>query len=313
MAVAELHGRVMGCRLQLIGVDADPRLLHRARARLEELECRWTRFSPGSDISRLNQRAAGRPVAVTVEPDTVTLLQRMIEGWRATDGRYNPTILRRLVDSGYSASRTDPSRVTALPPWAGTEMALDGIEVDVERCLVTLPSGMVLDAGGIGKGLAADLTVSWLLEAGAGGALVSIGGDLAMAGSTPTDDGWIIDVEHPDPSDGVLCSLAVAGGGVATSSTVSRTWSTAGSTHHHVIDPLSGGESTTDLAAVTVLAPTAWQAEVFATSALLLGSDGAVDELERHGFDGLAVTRLGDVVCTYDLRELDRRTEAGAR
>lgn len=303
----------MGCRLHVIGVDADPTLLHAARARLEQLERRWTRFAPDSDISRLNQRAPGPAVTVMVEADTITLLQRMIEGWRATDGRYNPTVLCRLVASGYVASRTDSTRVTVLPPWAGPEMALDGIEIDVVRRLVTLPPGMVLDAGGIGKGLAADLTVSWLLGAGAGGALVSIGGDLAMGGTPPTADGWIIEVEHADRSDGVLCSLAVAGGGVATSSIVSRTWTTAGSTHHHVIDPVSGGESTTDLAAVTVLAPSAWQAEVFATSALLVGTRGAVDELERHGLDGMAIDRCGNVLCTYDLRELDRVMEAGVR
>ena len=89
-----------------------------------------------------------------------------------------------------------------------------------------------------------------------------------MAGRPVTDDGWLVTVEQPDPADGVLCTLAISGGGVATSSTRSRRWVLDGVERHHQIDPRTGRPSTTDLAAVTVIARAGWLAEVHATAAL---------------------------------------------
>ena len=132
------------------------------------------------------------------------------------------------------------------------------IDVDPDRTS-TVPAGVVVDAGGIGKGLAADLTVAKLLADGAHGALVGIGGDLAMAG-TPRCRRM---AGHPQnsPTRRRPCTLAVSGGGVATSSTRSRRWTIGGQSRHHVIDPAAGASSTTDLATVTVIARSGWLAE----------------------------------------------------
>jgi thiamine biosynthesis lipoprotein len=168
------------------------------------------------------------------------------------------------------------------------------------------PAAVAVDPGGIGKGLAADLVAGALIEAGATGALVSVGGDLAMAGSPPEPAGWRIEVEQPVDGGGVLCTLVVDGGGVATSSTRSRRWEVAGRSHHHVIDPATGTESATDLASVTVFARSGWLAEAFATAALLAGSAAVLHELRRHEVSGVAVTLDGSVLATPDLEPVVR-------
>ena len=145
---------------------------------------------------------------------------------------------------------------------------------------------MTLDPGGIGKGLAADLVVASLLAKGAEGVLVSLGGDLAAAGTSPTTDGWLVDIEDPLDTERVVRTVTISGGGVATSSTTIRRWSAPdGGIHHHVIDPRTGRPSTTDLAAVTVVAPCGWQAEAAATALLLSGTAGLIADartLERR-------------------------------
>jgi thiamine biosynthesis lipoprotein len=193
---------------------------------------------------------------------------------------------------------------------------LHDLEIDPTSNLVTVPPGLTLDPGGIGKGLAADMAVARLLAAGATGAMAEIGGDLAMAGTPVDPAGWLVDVEHPDPADGVLCSLAISGAGgagVATSSTRSRRWMLDGVEHHHQIDPDTEGPSATDLAAVTVIAPAGWSAEVHATAALSSGSVGVLAYLGGHGLSGIAVVH-GDasVLTTPDLADVRMNTAATA-
>lgn len=301
MAVVEHRFRVMASEAHVVLVDAPEHLGSEARRQLERLEEIWSRFLPASDVTRLNARA-GR--AVPVDPDTLTLVTTMVEAWRRTDHRYDPTLLPALVASGYGASIEDPTRVSALAEHARSGGDLDAVDIDVVASTVTLPPGMAIDPGGIGKGLAADLVVARFLAAGAAGALVAVGGDLAMAGRPASARGWQVAVERPDPNEPVLGTLAVSGGGVATSSTRSRRWRHDGEGRHHVIDPVTAGVSGTDLATVTVVAATGWLAEAHATAALLAGADGVLDHLRRHGLDGVACANDGRVLTSAGLSGL---------
>ena len=169
------------------------------------------------------------------------------------------------------------------------------VMIDPATSAVMVPTGVGLDPGGIGKGLAADLVVIELLAGGTGGALVSVGGDLAAAGTAPTPEGWLVAVEHPLDSSREFMTLALEAGGIATSSTLTRTWSQNGDRRHHVIDPATGTCATTDLAAVTVIARAGWEAEAHATAALLCGSERALDYLDGHQLAGIAMTLDGAV------------------
>jgi thiamine biosynthesis lipoprotein len=288
----------MASDVHIITTDAPASAIRTAVSLLAQLEQRWSRFLPDSDISQLNA-AHGRPVAV--DPHTLTLIAAMIEGHHATAGRYDPTVLPILIADGYRSSVTDPSNVTVIPSTATHAGTMHGIIVNGERRTVTMPVGVVLDPGGIGKGLAADLVVAQLLADGAAGALVDIGGDLSCAGAPPDTDGWIVTVEDPDDPGADVLTFATTGGGVATSSTRSRRWIAGGDTHHHIIDPGSGAMASTDLAAVTVVAPAGWLAEAHATGALLAGRAGIREYLDVHGLSGVAIDTLGTILATPDL------------
>lgn len=281
------------------------RLLRAGWARIAELEDRWSRFLPGSEVSALN-RAAGAPVAVSA--DTVLLVERARAAWQATGGRFDPSVGAALVAHGYDrdlaalpppeppdpAAARPPSR--ALPPLPAP--GLGGVTVDHGGRSVTLPPGVTFDPGGIGKGLAADLVADHLLAAGAAGALVNLAGDLRAAGRPPGPEGWVIGVPHPLRPGTELARLALPGGAVATSGTLRRRWHGPTGTVHHLFDPATGRPATTDVVGTTVVAAEGWWAEAQAKALFLAGPAGLADLVGAHG---LVVTVDGRIWSTSGL------------
>ena len=270
-----------------------------ARRRLEELERLWSRFRPSSDVSRLNET----PEAfIVVSPDTLELLATMKQAWNLTGGRYDPTLLAAINAAGYSRSHDGSGRRSSSAGPAASACTIADVALHPASSAVVVPAGLGIDPGGIGKGLAADVVVTELLDRGTAGALVGVGGDLAAAGRTPEADGWQVAVEHPFDVSRELVRVRLGAGGVATSSTLTRAWVRDGDRCHHVIDPGTGESATTDLAAVTVFARAGWEAEVHATAALLSGAARALAYLERHDLDGIVTTLGGTTTSTPALR-----------
>ena len=272
----------MGCSVEVLIVGGSPDLLDLARTSIDHLERCWSRFLPDSDISRLNHAAGS---TVHIDPATVVLLGAMRDGWRATDGTFDPTLLAPLVGLGYSASWHDPATVTSLPHGATMRGDLDQLDLDAERCTARSPLGMCLDPGGIGKGLAADIVVGRLIEAGAVGASVSIGGDVAVRGAAPQPGGWLVGVSDPVSLDIEIEQLRMLQGGVATSGTLRRCWhSDTGEAMHHLLDPQTGqpARHARQIVAVTVVAGTAAWAEVW-TKAVMVRGAAMLDVLDGHG------------------------------
>jgi thiamine biosynthesis lipoprotein len=269
----------MGGTVQVIVNGGGRRLVDDARHRIADLEDRWSRFRPDSEVSRLNRCPEQ---AVVVSPETFALLEHALLAWDATAGRYDPTVLPALRAAGYDrdlALITDAALVTdpaARRPW--TELVAPGcglIELDRRSFTVTLPAGVEIDPGGIGKGLAADIVTGELAAAGAAGSMANVGGDLRVRGEPPTGDSWSIAVEHPlhpDRPDHPLLTLGLHDGGVATSSRLRRRWIQDGRARHHIIDPRSGQPALSDLVAVTVVAADAWWAEAATKSVFIAGA-----------------------------------------
>lgn len=298
--VVEARRPAMGSDAHMVVVADRGRSDHLMRVgwrRVDDLERRWSRFLPDSEVSAVN-RGAGR--AVPVSADTLTLFQRAAEGWRGTAGLFDPTVGAALVAHGYDAdlsevvARAPEGTAPTRPPGAeaaGPAPGLGRMVLDPWLPAVTLPAGTVFDPGGIGKGLAADLVVATLLAAGAAGALVALGGDLRAAGTPPTGGGWTVAVDDPRFTADELMRVAVPGGGVATSSPLRRRWRTAGGEAHHLIDPATGRPAAPAVVAATVVAGEAWWAEVVATALHLSGPAGLDGYSDVHA---LVVTADGE-------------------
>jgi thiamine biosynthesis lipoprotein len=283
----------MGSDAHVIVVGGRAGLIDDVRRRIVDLEQRWSRFLPTSEVSALTARAGE---AVEVSAETRLLVERAIEAWRLTGGAFDPTVLGALQRAGYSRSFELGPRPVAGPP-----LALIGCtDITVDATAVRLPPGTGFDAGGIGKGLAADLAVDEALEAGADGVCVNLGGDVRVAGPAPGGTAWTIAVEHPWGRS-PLVRLGLGSGAVATSTTLLRAWARGGCRYHHLIDPATGEPARTGLTSATVVTGQAWAAEVLAKVVLLRGPDRAFDVLDVHA-EALVVDVAGTVATTPGLR-----------
>ena len=145
----------------------------------------------------MNARGTGDAASVT--KDTLLLVQRAVRAWQLTDGLYDPTVLPAMRSLGYDTDfatvrqLADDDREVETCPTPGCAQ----IEIDEIARTVSLPPGVELDPGGIGKGMAADVVTAELLDAGAHGVLVNIGGDLRARGEPPEGETWSIDVVDP--------------------------------------------------------------------------------------------------------------------
>ncbi|HEX4820666.1 MAG TPA: FAD:protein FMN transferase, partial [Acidimicrobiales bacterium] len=97
----EARFRAMGSDVHVVVVGGPDGLLDVAHRRIDELEQRWSRFIPDSEISRLNA-CAGEPMAVS--NDTIELVTRAIEAWRITGATFDPTVLGAVLRAGYTTS-----------------------------------------------------------------------------------------------------------------------------------------------------------------------------------------------------------------
>jgi thiamine biosynthesis lipoprotein len=165
---------------------------------------------------------------------------------------------------------------------------------------VVFPAGVEIDLGATAKALAADMAARAGLDAlGDGeGILVSLGGDIAFAGAAP-EGGWIVQVsdDSNDPIDLAAESIALQGGGIASSSTRVRRWRRGGVEMHHIIDPRTGLPVRSPWRLASVVADTCVDANIASTAAVVRGV-AAVEWLEELGLPARLVSTDGEVVRT---------------
>jgi thiamine biosynthesis lipoprotein len=239
-----------------------------AKAWIDRMHDRLTRFSPDSELARLNA-LSGR--WLDVSPELEALLQASLEAFATSGGLVHIGVLPALLAAGYTrdfaAGQTYPTGATAIAPPL-PEM----LEVAPGRA--RLRAGTAIDLGGIAKGWLADRAVERIGP----NALANFAGDLRARGPGPDGAGW------PVGFGGTTVLLKELG--AATSGTERRRW---GPALHHLIDPRTGRPAETDLREVSVLAASGAEAEVLAKTALLLGREAGARFLDERSLGSYLV------------------------
>jgi thiamine biosynthesis lipoprotein len=254
-----------------------------------------SRFRADSELTALN-RAAGRAVPVSAELYAAVELALRVA--KMTGGLVDPTVGRPLRLAGYDrtfqAIRTrDGRRLVSLaepaPGWRS-------VELDPERRTVRLPAGAELDLGATAKAAAADRAAHAAARAAGAGVLVSLGGDVSIAGPAP-GGGWPVRIgdDHAAPLDAPGQVVALSAGGLATSSTAVRRWRVRGGERHHLLDPRTGESAAVVWRTASVAAATCLDANAATTAAILLGVS-APGWLAERGLAARLVGRDGSVV-----------------
>lgn len=253
----------------------EPRALATARRMLERevaaFDAACSRFRRDSELTELNHHA-GEPVGVG--PLLFEAVAVALHVAAATRGLVDPTVGRSVRLAGYDrnfadvllrdGSRFRPS-YAAAPGWRS-------VELDARTRTVRMPRDAELDLGATAKALAADRAAAAAAAATGTGVLVGLGGDVAVAGEAPTD-GWPVRIadDHASPLDGPGPVVSIATGGLASSGTRVRRWTSAGGELHHIVDPRTGRPAETPWRTVSVAAPSCVRANAASTAAVVLG------------------------------------------
>jgi thiamine biosynthesis lipoprotein len=168
------------------------------------------------------------------------------------------------------------------------------VEVDERERVVRLPPGVELDLGATAKALAADRAAAAGAAAAGAGVLVSLGGDVAVAGPPP-EGGWpILVADDHARLDEAGPTVAIESGGLATSGTAVRRWRAGGAVLHHLIDPRTGRPAVSPWRTVSVAGASCVDANIASTAAVVLG-DAAPEWLGERRLPARLVSTAGDV------------------
>ena len=316
-------------------VDGDEQELDAARVVLEKelaaIDRAASRFRPDSELSLINRDPRPRVAAGPLLLEAVTVALR---GARLTGGLVDPTMGRAIRVLGYDrdwASMTpdDPAAPGVVPTPSLRVPGWQAVTVDSSRGTISRPPGLELDLGATAKALAADRAATAAAAQLPGvGVLVSLGGDVALAGPAP-DGGWPVRVSDdqaatpgaagapgaagpaaapgaagasdPAAAHGAAGAAELAGqtvslwsGGLATSGTTVRRWRRGGTELHHILDPATGRPAPVVWRTVSVAAGTCVDANIASTAAIVLGHD-APAWLEARGLPSRLVGPAGQV------------------
>lgn len=260
---------------------------------LAAIDLAASRFREDSEIHRLNA-ALGRPVRTSEL--FAELIGIALDAARFTGGAVDPTLGAVLSRLGYDRTfRELPAQGPPLGVTIRRQADWRAVEFDPTTRTVRLPAGIGLDLGATAKAHASDRAARAATAATGGPVLVSLGGDIAVAGPTP-DGGWPVavadDSDAPLDADNPVVILRT--GGLATSSTTVRQWSRGDQTVHHLLDPASGLPASGPWRTVSVAAASCLDANVAATAAVVLGA-AAPDWLTDHALPARLVSHSGTV------------------
>ncbi|HEY3869673.1 MAG TPA: FAD:protein FMN transferase [Actinocrinis sp.] len=269
------------------------------RGQVGLIEAACSRFRDDSELAAVNASAGTETVVGELFARAVDAALR---GAELSDGDVDFTCGASLDAVGYDR---DFEELRA----AGVTVVLEGyvpapgwraVSWDRSRRALRIPAGSRLDFGATAKALAADIAAQRAHAAVGCGVLVSLSGDLAMAGPAP-EGGWRVRVadDHRAADDAPGQTITLAGGGLATSSTTVRRWKAREGELHHVLDPATGCPAESCWRTVSVAAATCLDANIAATASLVRGAAAQswLEQLRlparlvRH--DGTAITTAG--------------------
>jgi thiamine biosynthesis lipoprotein ApbE len=285
--------RALGTQVRVVVTDAGQ--IAEARRMLEadlaDVDLACSRFRADSEICALR---GGR--AQQVSPLLAEAIAVALRAADLTDGDVDPTVGAAMSAIGYdrdfeAIAPTGPKiTVKQVPGWR---------EVRLEGRVLTMPEGVSLDLGATAKAWAADRSAARIAHHVGCGVLVSLGGDIAVAGPPP-EAGWRIRVQDvtgspDDPPEGPYALIAIRDGGLATSSTAARRWQRGGDVLHHILDPRTGLPAEPVWRTVSVAAGTCADANAASTAAVIRGRS-ALGWLAALGLPSRLVDATGVVL-----------------
>jgi len=284
--------RTMGtyANVTLVTTDssAGARAAELAQARFVWVDSLMSNWTTTSEVARVNREAAGH--AVTLHPEVARVVETALRLGRESDGAFDITVEPLVRLWGFLGG---PKRVPTE-----TEIRAAFARVGVQHLTYDAASrtmrfegpGVRIDLGGIAKGYAVDQAAAALRDAGVKDALVDLSGNMFALGSPATSPWWRVGIRDPLDRMPYFARLHLSEVAVSTSGKYEQFVAQDGRTYGHIMDPRTGRPAE-GLIAVTVVAPSAMDADAWSTSLFVLGPAAARAKAKaRPDIDAILVT-----------------------
>lgn len=247
-------------------------------ADLEEIDLACSRFRPDSELQTVHAHAGA-----TVQVGTLLFeaLRVAVDAAERTGGAVDPTVGNAIAALGYDADLDVVQARPPAPPRAlGSVAGYAHVQLNPADRSVRIPRGVRLDLGATAKALAADRAAARIAHAVGTGVLVSLGGDVAVAGPPPCG-GWPVGIAREScvPAERVDQVVAITHGGLASSATGVRAWVAGDRVVDHILDPRTGDAAAPYWVLVSATGATCVEANIVTTATIVWGREA----LEKLG------------------------------
>lgn len=269
---------------------------------LKDFDDRISYRNPESEIAFCNRNYAVDGLT-RLSPDIISYLEREFNIYEETNGAFSPCILPVTELWGIEDGKTE------IPEEKDLQDALehtDVSEISLDKDGVIFhESGMEIDFGAVGKGAAADLVLDNLSHTNIKGAVISIGGTIAVYGDKGTGKMWHIGIQDPRGAmDDVLGVVDVSGFNVvSTSGDYEKYFEMDGKRYHHIIDPKTGYPSESGLMSVTIISPDGFLSDAMSTACFVMGLSDGMAYAEEKNVEAIFVTTDKKIYITDGIRK----------
>jgi thiamine biosynthesis lipoprotein len=292
LPIRRLKFRAMAtdCEIQYVAQSGDAQadgFAKAAEAWVHAFEAKYSRFQPGSIVSRINEAAGKEWVAIDAETEGILALCDTLHFM--TRGILDPSTLPLIRIWNWKAA---PPAVPNAAAIAEALRLVGWSKVKRAPGKIFLPqAGMALDFGGFGKEYAVDIVSLIAKDHGITASLVDFGHDIRTAGAPPGRPAWHIGLEDPLKPGTTWASIGLAGRSVASSGDYIRSFTIAGRRFGHIVDPRTGWPVSNGCTQATVVADTCLQAGMLSTAAFVAGVELGLELIRScPGAEGIILT-----------------------
>jgi thiamine biosynthesis lipoprotein len=241
-------------------------LLSIAQDEVQRIEQKFSRYRSGNIIDQINH-SKGKPISV--DEETAQLLDYANLCYQLSEGLFDITsgVLRKIWRFDGQTPPPKPHMINDILQHMGWQ------KVQWNKPIITLPAGMEIDLGGIGKEYAVDRTALLFkehLKENQTSFVINFGGDIYVSGKRKNGDCWRIGLENMGLENDNT-PITIEQGGIATSGDTRRYTLHKGKRYGHILNPKTGWPVSGAPSTVTVIANNCMEAGMLATFAMLKG------------------------------------------
>lgn len=270
---------------------ADEELIKEVEKICKDYDVKFSKTNENSEIYKINH-AGGE--AVEVSPETITLIKKGIYYSELSRGAFDITI-------GSVSNLWDFKEAKTIPPAdaineAKSHVNYQNIVLKNNTVKLTDPAAQI-DVGAIAKGYIADRIKDYLEDNGIDHAIINLGGNIQTIGSKPDGSDYNIGIQKPfDETGEPLTSVKLSDKTIVTTGIYQRYFEQDGKIYHHVLDPLTGMPSETDLYSVSIITNSSLTADALSTVCCLMGYEDALLLINRlDNVDAVFITNDNEI------------------